>query len=396
MSDSVLSSPIPPEEPRFTRALRLLVRIVLTIIGMLALLWATFKWVNRHDQPLTPDSQAWLTPPAAPASNGFNAFYALTLKTNELQATGDRIAAKLMALPPLERDARFDAILKAEGQTIPLSEVDQVCKSKTANCLDDIRAHNDTLNASMAANAELLDRYRRVVATRDSVYTGNMGLMSFSLVNGLVSLNMADALFKLKAKDLSGLDHVLNSQRFWMRASLAPDSVMAEVIMQANLKRHIKFINALLDEQPALGPHVRTMLMPTLTEWQAQPDTVTWTHMLQGEFRFVASMLDSVRKAPPQTDDDCDSGSACARFDHWLSKQALQRNDTLNIMQTYYARAAATGAFPKESSCDSAFSLYNPAGHIMACQSFVDGGDSVYFKTLRPEIAALANRLAPA
>ncbi|MCL2021820.1 MAG: hypothetical protein FWG81_06950 [Betaproteobacteria bacterium] len=276
-------------------ALKIIARIFLGLLLLVGLFYAWSAWaifVNRYDEPLTPEAEAMLAyrPQELPdAENGYVAMVGFTAPTG---SDWKKVGAELIARnnEHVRVSGRFDetkAAAKEEAQKIKFSECDG-CEgmvklsgnNNEAALLVSLRSlpqQKEQINKLLAHNAELIRRYEEIQSA--SAFSETMLISLTSVFPDYSDIRLTQQLLLSRAAlaALAGnreplLNFLERDLAFWRLVMRSDTSLVTAMAANAFISQDLRLLRALLTKINFSAPELerlRYLLTPLSAEEQS-------------------------------------------------------------------------------------------------------------------------------
>lgn len=317
-------------------------RRLLKTAGILALLLVTLLVVaiivNRFDEKIGKDTQAWLDYPAPAAPEAQNGYLALLALDSQADKPLDAAAATVRedkALFAASRGPQYAApdyaaahtrLLKTGNTRIGAGD----CKDK---CYDYILANRDKLAQLTEKHAALLRRYEAMLDfpayAEDVPRDPRVTYPSYSLSDSLGLLYLGNVVAALESGDAQSAYRAwARQQRFWKMAAAGSTTLLGEVRAISQLERSQALLADMLKAHPQGSAIAKQHALPLLTERPRLASLVARSMVM--EFQMQAYVFtDMIRQFSLFSTGEDQAPGVTDR----LALLFYQRNASVNLLQ---------------------------------------------------------------
>ncbi|MDQ8022411.1 MAG: hypothetical protein REI94_11270 [Moraxellaceae bacterium] len=378
-----------------SRALRLSLWILLSLLVLTALAGLALLLVNRHDEPISESALKFTLmcqsrPPVEDAQNAY--VYALgfaAAREDDPRSIGiDRMAQINAAL---QQPGKGLHALVAPEQTLTLQRPPALrnllseCRLMGPRCDDALDARIDVVRQWLADEAWLLDRHRALLANSDWLeprpVEGRAAPASTQLMSVMPAHEVLLAQAWVHARDgkpeaaraLLEADH-----RFWRMVLANTESLTTKSIAATALKRHFQYANLAMRK---LSPVQTAAFIPAGWQQPISEEERSMTWALIGEWLYANTSLDLSRR--DAVDEDAAQRNLAGQIQHAFASRLFKYQATSNQIAEQYMDVALALDRPIAETADAMASVqalqskaqglktpwygmaYNPIGKIL-------------------------------
>lgn len=360
--------PEPTRRPLWRRLLRWCGWSITGVFALCLLLIAALVLINWHDEPLTPEAQAWLVVPENPVPDAENAWLAMQAAVFEVPLEQGVVIAR-NRLEFLQRNPLADMddvpALRGVPRTVWQVRFDWCRFDKDASLASGLMAREDELLAWLQPLRPLLARY--YAATTMPGYhqlVSGSPMEPFGESWELACLAEVDLSLRLMRGDRSADTQLVQHLRYGLNGLTQSRTLISSLLAAANVRAN----NAMLiqlDAAGALTPALRAAVLQELQAQAAEPVAAVRQRILQGELRFSQAMGDLLLQQQRQNLWEEPSAVETAFWWGASRMRLFQPNASLNFHHQSMLRALQGEVMP----CPTWgwHNAYNPVGkHLCA------------------------------
>ena len=389
------------------KAVKILGKIVLGLVGLVAALYLIGLAINWNDRPPSPDAVAFQQliderPSVPDAQNAY--VYVLGFAAPKGQdpiAVGVRRKAWIAAYSWANRaspDPGSDAVEMRSRASTTIANFDEQCRADDRRpCADAFRQLGGEWQPD-EIEALTLQRYRALLGLRawheDVPLNPAAPIPSYAEVSYAQRLHLVTLLQLAKQGDAPAVRDGLNMDSlYWRSAADQSQTLIGRMIAVAGLRNHYFFGNLVLE---ALPVDKRAAAVPPDWERAYSAEERSMRLVMAGELVFVkATLLDAIDEGQWYRYEIEPTWLEVASFK--LSSPFLKVQDSLNRTAASYAELcrqfevpmakyrAAEQALQAARGNDAWFSIYNPVGTFLQKLTAQDSYISYTFRAASPE-----------
>lgn len=369
---------------RWKRLLRIATWGISTLLVLCLLCYTILLAINWHDEPLTQETQAWLTEPAntvPDTQNAWLAMLALAYPQHPGPLTGRKILDLMHTAPFIVIDEDTDLYAGLDTQlqqtfgppqaALSPSPLHDICslKGRGPGILGRILQDETATASQIHANQPLLGQYYAAIALPQYAQEGlPVEVLPFQASGVITKLEASclarmDLSLRLAQNDPKAGGLLQNHLQYWLTTLTHSHSLIGMMIANTQVQSDLDWASDLTRQFPQ---QTRTALQPVIAQYASFSSMHRhdlWLQPFQGELRFSQVTAKAIRQQMPRA-------SALDRFMVFMFRSLYQPQATLNQRQACLAQLLRNDEQRPSPEAISSW-LYNPLGKsLVGCADY--------------------------